>query len=73
MKGTVRTLITIAIVLASALFASAVMVKVSPNSSWLAFAGWAIFFVTLQLPWMLVTPSAQKGCMAWLARFRKGE
>ena len=72
MNKTCRTLITFAIVLAGALFASALMLRLSPNSSWLAFVGWAIFFTTLQLPWLLVTPSAQSSCTAWLARFRKG-
>lgn len=72
MNKTSRTLITFAIVLAGALFASALMLKLSPNSSWLAFVGWAIFFAALQLPWFLVTPSAQSSCTAWLARFRKG-
>lgn len=72
MNKTSRTLITFAIVLVGALFASALMFKLSPNSSWLAFMGWAIFFAALQLPWLLVTPSAQSSCTAWLARFRKG-
>jgi hypothetical protein len=72
MNKTTRTLITLGIVMAGALFASAIMLKLSPNSSWLAFVGWAIFFVALQLPWLLVTPSAQSSCTAWLARFRKG-
>jgi hypothetical protein len=67
-----RTLITFAIVLAGALFASALMLQLSPNSSWLAYLGWAIFFVALQLPWLFVTPSAQSSCTAWLARFRRG-
>ena len=72
MYKTSRMLITFGIVLAGALLASALMVKLSPNSSWLAFVGWAIFFAALQLPWLLVTPSAQSSCTAWLARFRKG-
>ena len=72
MNTTTRTLITFGIVLAGALLASAVMLKLSPNSSWLAFVGWAIFFAGLQLPWLLVTPSAQSSCTAWVARFRKG-
>jgi hypothetical protein len=72
MNKTSRTLITFAIVLAGALFASALMLKLSPNSSWLAFLGWAMFFAALQLPWLLVTPAAQSSCTAWLARFRKG-
>ena len=72
MNKTGRTLISFAIVLSGAIFAAALMLKLSPNSSWLAFAGWAIFFVALQLPWLLVTPSAVSGCMARLVRFRKG-
>ncbi len=72
MNKTSRALITLAIILAGALFASAVMLRVSPNSSWLAVIGWAIFFAVLQLPWLLFTPSAQSSCTAWLARFRKG-
>ena len=72
MNKTGRTLITLAIVLAGALFASALMLKLSPNGSWLAFAGWVIFFVALQLPWLSVRASAQGGCTARLARFRKG-
>jgi len=73
MNKTGRTLITFTIVVAGALFASALMLKFSPNSSWLAFVGWALFFVALQLPWLFVPPPAQSGCTAWLARFRKGE
>jgi hypothetical protein len=73
MNETGRTLITFAIVLAGALFASAIMLKFSPGSSWLAFVGWSVFFVALQLPWLLVTPSTQSSCTAWLARLRKGE
>ena len=72
MNKITRTLVTFGIVLAGALLASAIMLKVSPNSSWLAFAGWAVFFAALQLPWLWVTPSAQSSCTAWLARFRKG-
>jgi len=65
-------LITIAIVLAGALLASAVMLKFTPNASWLAFIGWTIFFVALQAPFLFIQ-SAQNTCMAWLVRFRKGE
>lgn len=72
MNTTTRTLITFGIVLAGALLASALMFKLSPNSTWLAFVGWAIFFVALQLPWLLFTRSAQSSCTAWLARLRKG-
>ena len=73
MNKTGRTLIAFAIVLAGALFASALMLKFSPGSSWLAFAGWVTFLVALQLPWLLVAPSAQSSCTAWLARLRRGE
>ena len=73
MNKTGRTLITFTIVVAGSLFASALMLKFSPQGSWLAFVGWAIFFVALQLPWLWVMPSTQSSRTAWLARFRKGE
>ena len=72
MNKRTRMLVTLAIVLAGALFASALMLKFSPNSSWLAFVGWVIYFSVLQLPWLLLTPSTQSRCTAWLTRFRKG-
>jgi hypothetical protein len=72
MNKRTRMLLSLAIVLAGALFASALMLKFSPNSSWLAFVGWLIFFSGLQLPWLVLTPSTQNRCTAWLARFRKG-
>jgi hypothetical protein len=72
MNKTSRTLVTVAIVLAGAILASAVMVKFTPNASWLAFIGWAIFFVALQAPFLFIQ-SSQNTCMAWLVRFRKGE
>ena len=71
MNKTTRMLITSGIVLAGALMASALMLKLSPHSSWPAFVGWAIFFAALQLPWLWVNASAQTSCTAWLARFRK--
>ncbi len=73
MNKTGRTLISCSIVLVGALLASALMLQLSPNSSRLAFAGWVIFFVALQLPWLWVSPAAQNSCTAWLARFRNGE
>ena len=72
MNKTGRMLITIAIVLAGSLMASALMVKFTPNASWLVFIGWTLFFVALQAPFVFIQ-SAQNTCMAWLVRFRKGE
>lgn len=73
MNKTGRLLMSFTIVLASALLASALMLKFSPQSSWLAFAGWVVFFLSLQLPWLWIKPSAQTRCTAWLTRLRKGE
>lgn len=67
-----QTLIIIAIVLSGALLAAAVMLKFTPNASWLAFIGWTIFFVTLQAPFLFIQ-SARNTCMAWLVHFRKGD
>ncbi|MFN0139755.1 MAG: hypothetical protein ACKVQW_06675 [Pyrinomonadaceae bacterium] len=72
MNKTSRTIITLAVVLAGSMLASALMLKFTPNDSWLAFAGWMILFVAIQSPFLFIQ-SAQDGCTAWLARFRKGE
>ncbi len=72
MNKTSRTIITLAVVLAGAMLASALMLKFTPNGSWLAFIGWIVFFVAIQVPFLFVR-SAQDGCMAWLARFQRGE
>lgn len=72
MTRTIRRLLTFTIVLASAIFASVILRKLSPDSSWLALVGWAIFFAALQLPWIVASPSSQNSCSAWLGRFRKG-
>ena len=64
MNKTSRKLITFAIGLAGALFASALILKLSPDSSWLAFVGWAMFFAALQLPGLFATPSTQSSCTA---------
>ena len=66
-----RLLITAAVVLAGALLASALMIKFTPEASWLAFIGWTIFFVTLQVPFLFIQ-SARNACTAWLVRFREG-
>ena len=72
MNKTSRTIITLAVVLAGAMLASALMLKFTPNDSWLAFIGWIVFFVAIQVPFLFVR-SAQDGCMAWLNRFQRGE
>jgi membrane protein YdbS with pleckstrin-like domain len=71
MNKTGRTLITVAVVLAGAVLASALLQKFSPNDSWLAFAGWVIFFVAIQLPIFIVGQSSQGSCTAWLTRSQK--
>lgn len=72
MNKTSRTPITVAVILAGAMAASAVMVKFTPDASWLAFIGWTVFFVAIQAPFLFLE-SVQNSCMAWLVRFRKGE
>ncbi len=61
-------LATVTIILVGALLAALIMLQVSSGSSLLAFIGWTIFFVTLQLPWLW--KSRLDNCMAWLTRNR---
>lgn len=56
--------------MAGAMAASAVLIRVTPNASWLAFVGWGVFFVAIQLPIIMATQSPQWSCAAWLTRIR---
>jgi hypothetical protein len=58
-------LVTLAIILVGALLAALIMLQLSSGSSLLAFIGWTVFFVTLQLPWLWVSRAGN--CMAWLS------
>jgi hypothetical protein len=68
MNKTGRTLIIVGMSLAGALLASALMIKVTPNDSWAAFAGWVIFFAALQSPLFMFRQSSWLSCAAWLTR-----
>jgi hypothetical protein len=67
MNKTQRSLMILGATLATSLAASALMLKLTPNSSWLAFAGWTVFFVSLQLPWLLIKPTTLSTCTSWLS------
>ncbi len=66
-----RKLVILSIVLAGALLASAIMQKFTPNQSWMAFVGWVIFFLAIQLPWILATQKNYDNCTALFNRLRK--
>jgi hypothetical protein len=70
MSKTNRTFANFVAVLACAVFASALMLKVTPNDSWLAFVGWIIFFIAVQSPLFIFARSSQGSCTAWLSRRR---
>ncbi len=72
MSKTTRSVFTVAIVLAAAMLASALMLKFSPDASWLKFVAWTLFFVSIQTPVFLMGDKQSAGdCTAWLSRFRK--
>ena len=66
MKKLERILVVLAIVLAGSLGAAGLMNKLTPNSSWLGYIAWTVFFVSLQLPWLLVKPDVLDACTSWL-------
>jgi hypothetical protein len=68
MSKTGSKFFSIAFVLAATLLASAIMLMVTPNDSWLAFTGWAIFFLAMQSPFYLLSQSSKASCAAWLNR-----
>jgi hypothetical protein len=60
--------VTLAILLIGALLAAVIMLQLSSGSSLVAFIGWTVFFVTLQLPWLFVRRAGN--CVSWLSRNR---
>ncbi len=73
MKKISQNIIPITLALAAALVASAVMLQVTPNSSWMAFTGWVIFFLSIQAPLFLYNQKSQESCTAWISRLIKKE
>ena len=71
MNKTSRNIIIISLALVAAMIASAVMLKFTSNGSWLAFIGWAIFYFSLQVPYLLYTQKSQESCTAWFSRLIK--
>ena len=61
-------IIKIAFIIAMAVLASAIMLRFTPNDSWLAFGGWVIFYLAVQTPLFLYTKKSQESCTAWLSR-----
>lgn len=66
-----RKLTILLIILGGALLASAIMKKFTPNQSWAAFGGWVIFFIAIQVPWILVSQKKYDSCTAWFGRLKK--
>ena len=66
-----RKLFILSIILAGSLLASAIMRKFTPNQSWIAFAGWVIFFIAIQVPWILVSQKKHNSCTTWFSRLKK--
>jgi len=73
MKKTSPNIIIIALTLAASLVAAALMLQVTANSSWLAFIGWVIFYLSIQVPLFLYTQKSQESCTAWVSRLMKRE
>jgi len=61
--------VTVTLILVGALLAAFIMLQLSSGSSLLAFIGWTVFFVTLQLPWLFDTRPGNR--MTWLSRNRR--
>jgi hypothetical protein len=68
MSKTFKRVISATFALAASLLASAIMIKLTPNDSWMAFVGWTIFFLAVQSPIFLLPQNSSSDCTAWLTR-----
>jgi len=66
-----RKLFRLSIILGGALLASAIMQLFIPDESWLAFAGWFIFFIGIQGSSILVSQKKYDSCISWFGRLKK--
>ncbi len=64
-------LIMLSIISAGAIIAAAIMQKFTPNQSWAAFAGWIIFFLAIQVPWIFVPQNKYGSCTTWFNSLKK--
>lgn len=70
MKKVNRRLFVVACVVAGAVAGSALMFVLTPGASWVAFVGWAVFFVAVQTPFLLSAQNSLASCAGWLTRLR---
>jgi len=61
----------LSVISAGAVLAAAIMQKFTPNQSWAAFAGWIIFFLAIQVPWIFVSQNKYGSCTGWFNRYKK--
>jgi hypothetical protein len=59
------------LVLISSLLAAIIMLQLSENDSWLAFALWFVFFVALSSP-IFLSRNVRQSCFGWLRHLRGG-
>jgi len=65
-----QRLFVVALHLVAALVATGILLAFS-EQSWLASAGWMLFFLALQSPFFLGSQASQQNCTAWLSRLRR--
>ncbi|HET9744330.1 MAG TPA: hypothetical protein VFP97_01380 [Chitinophagaceae bacterium] len=54
--------------LSSSILAAAIMIIFTPGHSWTEFAGWVIFMVAIQTPWMFFTTRKNYNCVNWFKK-----
>jgi hypothetical protein len=63
--------VNLLIMIAAALVSSAIIKMLTPGASWLAFFGWTVFFVSIQIPFIF-TRMSYTDCLSWFTRSRGG-
>lgn len=54
--------------LGSSILAALILKIFTPGQSWTAFAGWVIFFIAIQSPWIFFTNSKNYNCLNWFKK-----
>lgn len=56
------------VAIAGAILSAVILVFLTPNSSFVAFLGWVVFFIAIQAPFFMSTRANPYDCRKWFSK-----
>jgi inner membrane protein involved in colicin E2 resistance len=61
-------IMSVLVAIGGAILSAIVLVLLTPNSSFLEFLGWVVFFIAIQAPFFISTKTGYYGCGKWFSK-----